>query len=140
MDGPESTITCVDPFLSITDNDHAKYFTDNTEKNFHNNVSLARNSEKLTLVKDRSRSFFGRNEKLFDIVYIDGSHQKNDVTGDVYNGFRYLKPGGLLWINNYRGSDRTIQRAAVEVLTPLQQQNRFTVLNNKRQLGIRKNN
>jgi predicted O-methyltransferase YrrM len=54
----ESTLTCVDPFLTIEDNDHKQYLTNNEEKNFDHNVSICRNSEKITVRKITSDKFF----------------------------------------------------------------------------------
>lgn len=44
----------------------------------------------------RSREFWEKNDKTFDLIYIDGSHNYADVKLDLYEAWKVLKPGGLL--------------------------------------------
>ena len=39
LNNSESTLTCVDPFLNISNNDHSALFNNDTEKNFDYNIS-----------------------------------------------------------------------------------------------------
>ena len=39
--------------------------------------------------------------RMFDIIYIDGSHAADDVLEDAILSARLLKPGGLLIIDDY---------------------------------------
>ena len=53
-----STLTCVDPFLSIDDNDHKTLLTSNQEENFLNNISNTLFSDKILFKKTTSDIFF----------------------------------------------------------------------------------
>ena len=40
--------------------------------------------------------------RVFDFIYIDGSHDKADVLYDVINSFHLLKKGGVMILDDYR--------------------------------------
>jgi predicted O-methyltransferase YrrM len=41
------------------------------------------------------------NEALFDLIYVDGSHQATDVLQDAILSFQLLRVGGLLIFDDY---------------------------------------
>lgn len=47
----------------------------------------------------------GGRRETFDLVYIDGSHQAQDVLADAVLGFRLLRKGGLLIFDDYLWSE-----------------------------------
>ena len=52
-----------------------------------------------------SDNFFERAEGvLFDMIYVDGSHDPEVLSRDLVNAVSILAPGGLLWVDDY-GSD-----------------------------------
>ncbi len=75
-----------------------------TERNFHANCFLSSASAKVFSFKMTSRDFFEHNSKLFDLVYVDGSHTLSDVSRDLQDAFDATRAGGIIWIDDY-GSD-----------------------------------
>jgi len=43
-----------------------------------------------------SDAFFLQNRETFDIVYVDGWHERSQVRRDVLNSLRFLNPGGAI--------------------------------------------
>ena len=98
-----STLTCVDPFLSIDNNDHRDLLLSNQEKNFLNNISNTVFSDKITFEKKTSDSFFSENKKMFNFIYIDGSHEPNQAVSDLDNSLKIITDGGIIWMDDYLG-------------------------------------
>lgn len=46
--------------------------------------------------KMTSDEFFEQNEKMYDIIFIDGLHTEEQVLKDLENAFHYLKEGGTI--------------------------------------------
>jgi predicted O-methyltransferase YrrM len=96
-----SRLTCVDPFLRISNNDHAQYLQNNQEKHFDINITRCNNSEKIKVFKITSDEFFENNEKKYNIIYIDGCHEPEFISRDLENGFKCLEVNGIMWMNDY---------------------------------------
>ena len=96
----KTNLTCVDtfkPFQELQD-DNSKKFND-VFKNFKNNTSKF--SEKLKIVKNTSKSFFKTNKKKYDFIYVDGSHEFDDVVHDAKKSFKCLKKGGIIIFDDF---------------------------------------
>ena len=106
LDYPNSSLTCVDPFLKIPDNDHKNLLT-NAEPYFDHNVSVCKNAEKITVYKTTSDAFFENpgNLKTYNFIYIDGCHYPDFIKRDMENCFAVLAPGGIMWMDDYGGGD-----------------------------------
>ena len=52
------------------------------------------------VLKMTSDDFFLTNEKIFNVVFIDGMHQSEYVLRDFNNTLNYLKPGGLIMVDD----------------------------------------
>jgi hypothetical protein len=105
LDNNDSSLTCVDPFLNIDNNDHARFLCDNQEKNFDYNISVCNNSEKIEINKITSDEFFKRNKKTFNFIYIDGCHECDFITRDMENSFNVLENDGIMWMDDYGGGN-----------------------------------
>jgi len=57
LDNPKSTLTYVDPFLNIDNNDHKNFLANNEEQTFNKNISICRNSDKISVHKITSDAF-----------------------------------------------------------------------------------
>lgn len=105
LEHPESTLTCVDPFLSLEDNDHKMYlevdFKNIIEKNFDYNISICKNKEKIEVNKITSDDFFKNNTKYFNFIYIDGCHLCDFIKRDMENSFKFLEINGIMWMDDY---------------------------------------
>ena len=95
-------MTCVDPFLSIETNDH-KELLNNVESKFDHNISVCKNSDKITVHKITSDKFFETpsNLKTYTFIYIDGCHECDFIKRDMENCFAVLAHGGIMWMDDY---------------------------------------
>jgi len=105
LDNPKSTLTCVDPFLTINNNDHSKFLQNNEEMNFDYNISTCKNSNRITIHKITSDNFFENNNQTYNFIYIDGSHELNFIKRDMENSFNILEKNGIMWMDDYSGGD-----------------------------------
>jgi len=105
MENPKSRLTCVDPFLTINDNDHTQYLQNNEEKNFDFNLSNCKNSDKITIHKTTSDIFFETNTQTYNCIYIDGCHEPDFIKRDMENSFDVLEKDGIMWMDDYGGGD-----------------------------------
>jgi predicted O-methyltransferase YrrM len=102
LEHPKSTLTCVDPFLNVENNDHMIFLQNNEEGNFDYNTSICKYPEKIIIHKITSDSFFAeRVEGIYDFIYIDGCHIPEFVTRDMENSFRVLACNGIMWMDDY---------------------------------------
>jgi len=78
----------------------------------HNNINFdlvykncSENLKKLNipnnLIKDTSDNFFQKNNKKFNVIYIDGSHFYDDVKKDFINSMNCLDDGGILICDDF---------------------------------------
>ena len=105
LNHPNSRLICVDPFLTIHNNDHIKFLLNNEEANFDYNISTCRNTDKITVHKITSDKFFENNRKTYNFIYIDGSHDPEYIKRDMENAFNILEKNGIMWMDDYGGGD-----------------------------------
>ncbi len=98
----ESTLDCVDPFHLEDKNTPV---TTSTELFFKRNIARSKNAQKCRLHQVFSDEFFQTNEKMYDVIYIDGSHTPVCIRADMLNSFRFLHVGGIMWMDDYLGGD-----------------------------------
>jgi len=103
INAPESTLTCVDPFLLFEKNDHKDLLFNNEEKNFDYNIQSCKNSDKITIYKITSDEFFANNLNTFNFIYVDGCHEPEYIKRDLENSFAVLEDGGIMWMDDYDG-------------------------------------
>ena len=92
-------ITCVDTW-SGSDEHNRKDFN-LIEKNFDFNTSFYQSKNLLIKQKMTSNMFFDKNQKYFDLIYIDGDHSSEQVKIDLINSWNSLKNGGFLVLDDY---------------------------------------
>jgi len=112
-----STLTCVDPFLSIDDNDHRNILSSKQEENFLSNISSTLFPDKVTFKKTTSNIFFKENTKKFNFIYIDGSHVPSQVVSDLDNAIKIISDDGIIWMDDYNGGDPPIKPAVDEYIS-----------------------
>jgi predicted O-methyltransferase YrrM len=138
LDHKNSRLTCVDPFLNINNNDHVQYLLNNEEKNFDYNISVCRNSNKITVHKVTSDNFFKNiNNKTYNFIYIDGCHECEFITRDMENSFNVLEKNGIMWMDDYGGgTDNNIKNTMNTFLEKYKGQ--YELLHMDYQLAIKK--
>lgn len=96
----ESTLDCVDPFLP--EDPMTPNVSDVTYRTFLANIEQSSYPEKVTHHKMLSSEYLRANKKMYDIVYLDGSHLYEDVLADLEDIFPFVIPGGIVWCDDYR--------------------------------------
>jgi predicted O-methyltransferase YrrM len=137
LDNKNSTLTCVDPFLLIDNNDHKQYLQNNEEKSFDHNISICNNSEKITVRKLTSDVFFENNSEIYNFIYIDGCHKPDFIKRDMENSFHCLEKNGIMWMDDYGGGDGIQIKHAMD--TFLQRYNgQYELIHKGYQIAIKK--
>ena len=93
-----SNITCVDTWQGS--DEHNIDFKE-IENNFDHNTYNLQLKGLLIKVKMTSDNFFQKNQKNFDLIYVDGDHSSHQVKIDINNSWNSLKPGGFLILDDY---------------------------------------
>jgi predicted O-methyltransferase YrrM len=133
----ESSLTCIDPFLKIENNDHKELLLENAEENFDYNISICKNSSKIIIKKITSDEFFKNNTNIYNFIYIDGCHEPEFIKRDMLNSFKILEKGGVMWMDDYGGGDGvSIRNAMDNILESLNGQ--FKLIHKGYQLAIQK--
>jgi predicted O-methyltransferase YrrM len=137
IDNPHSSLTCVDPFLTIDNNDHGNILQNGEELNFDYNITNCKNKERITIHKITSDKFFENNSKTYNFIYIDGCHEIEFIKRDMENSFNILEKDGIMWMDDYGGGDGIIIKKTMDDF--LEKYNgQYELINKGYQLAIRK--
>ena len=136
LDHPESSLTCVDPFTTIEKNSCSSMFK-NKEENFDFNISICKNSNKISIRKIISDKFFETNDKYYNFIYIDGCHKPDFIVRDMKNSFKYLKKDGIMWMDDYKGGRGNKIKNAMDSFLK-EYKGKYLMLHKKYQLAIKK--
>ncbi len=137
LDNPDSTLTCVDPFLTIDNNDHKQFLQNKEEENFDYNISISKNSNKIKVCKVTSYVFFETNNKTYNFIYIDGCHEPEIIKRDMANSFKFLEKNGIMWMDDYLGGDGIQIRRAIDAVLQ-QYTGQYELIHQAYQIAIRK--
>jgi len=100
---PDSEVTCVDTFAGIPAYEAYGIGGPELEKRFDRNVALV-DSSRVRKRPGRSHRVLSdllATAELFDLIYIDASHQALDVLADAALAWQLLSPHGLLIFDDY---------------------------------------
>ena len=124
LDHPNSTLDIVDPFLVADPT--TPQVSGSTESIARGNIARSLHAPKVKIYKLFSTEYYkqlrgpdGTPTKLYDLIYMDGSHEPEDVKVDLQECFQLLKPGGILWMDDYNWNFKgkgAIKRAIDSVL------------------------
>jgi predicted O-methyltransferase YrrM len=137
LNDSESTLMCVDPFMTIENNDHEYLLKNNEEDNFDYNISHCKNSDKITVRKITSDEFFETNDKCYNFIYIDGCHEPDFILRDMKNSFNCLLKDGIMWCDDYLGGDGIQIKNTMDSFLK-EYEGRYQLLLKGYQLAIRK--
>jgi len=93
----QPVLYCVDPWIPYSEHPNLNF--NRIEKNFD------ANTKNLNIIKFKmfSSDFFKKNNKNFDLIYIDGSHSSDDVFFDAMESFKILNKYGVLFFDDFFG-------------------------------------
>jgi len=137
LNNPNSTLTCVDPFLTIDNNDHKQFLQNKEEQNFDYNISISKNSNKIKVCKVTSDVFFETNNKTYNFIYIDGCHETEIIKRDMVNSFKVLEKNGIMWMDDYLGGDGIQIRNVIDAVLE-QYTGQYELIHKAYQIAIRK--
>jgi beta-1,4-mannosyl-glycoprotein beta-1,4-N-acetylglucosaminyltransferase len=103
LDHPESLIVSVDPFST---EDSTTPLTESTKSIFEHNVATSRFPEKSRLIVGYSQDVLCRlinQGETYDYIVVDGSHLAKDTLLDACLAFQLLRPGGVMFFDDYLG-------------------------------------
>ena len=93
-------LTCVDTWKGSYEQVHKKIDFNIVEENFDNNIKLYKDN--INKYKSSSHDFFKlKNLKEYDFIFIDGSHEFDDVLADANSSFKLLKQGGFMLFDDF---------------------------------------
>jgi len=140
IDNEKSCLTCVDPFLNISNNDHNQFLMNNEEENFDYNIKNCKNPNKIKIYKITSDEFFNNNNnKTYDFIYIDGCHYPEFIKRDMENSFKCLNENGIMWMDDYLGGNENVIKNAMDEFL-IKYKDQYEIINNNYQLAIKKIN
>lgn len=105
----DGEMVCVDPMLnspiSAYDDSEPAEHTDLIADVFRHNTELVRASDQtVTLVRKPSMLAMSQmilDQEHFDVIYVDGCHNAEDVLADAVMAFRLLRTGGIMVFDDY---------------------------------------
>ena len=94
-------VTCVDPFdeYESVESLAKKQDMKRVYDTFQSNIKDFK--DRINHCKISSNEFFKKNNELFDIIYIDGSHYYIDVENDFKNSLNCLNVGGIIIFDDF---------------------------------------
>lgn len=124
---------CIDPFDL---GDTTSTLTNNTKTTFLNNIKNSLNYTKIIFSQQYSTSFFQINSNTYDFIYIDGSHELEQIKIDMNECWKILERGGIMWMDDYLGADgQSIKMCMDSVLSTF---SNFVIIHSGYQLAIKK--
>lgn len=114
----------------------------NFEDVFDYYVSRVDQDNKVEVYRQTSDVFFLRHRMFdtsqFDFVYIDGSHETDQVLRDAVNAEQVLKVGGVMAFDDYTwGTGRNIPKPAIDAFLRCYE-NKIEIIEKSSQVWIRK--
>jgi predicted O-methyltransferase YrrM len=133
---PDSFIVSVDPFMET---DRTTPVDVTTGSRFLTNISTSPDAHKVQFHMITSLEYMWTNpHRQFDLVYIDGSHEIDDIRLDILGLVGLVKSGGVLWMDDYLGGhDTSIKTCIDECVEEITQTRLVQVLHSGYQLGLK---
>ena len=103
----DGVIYCVDTFKGGQEHDgmDLSRLRDVFEENISACAKLTQEVKILENLSFKSLAMLIMAELEFDFIYVDGSHEIQDVITDACMAFQLLKPGGVMLFDDYEGTE-----------------------------------
>jgi predicted O-methyltransferase YrrM len=127
----------IDPFLI---SDQTTQLTDSTFNTFIQNISKSNYSDRCILLKDLSSNvlpILTIEKRIFDLIFIDGSHLKRDIIVDLILSWKMLRSGGYLVMDDYLNEGGAVKECLHFWLDSLER-DEWTILHDKYQVIVEK--
>jgi predicted O-methyltransferase YrrM len=123
---PECHLTCLDHFQGSPKEHHGDTFADRlpgVEERFDLNVKPY--GDRVEKVKSHSTPALHAmkiKQRKFDLIYVDGNHERDEVMLDSVLSWQCLKTNGIIIWDDYDmgGADADIPRSAIDMFIALQ--------------------
>ncbi len=97
----KATITCIDTFSGGSD--HKAEQASRIEERFdHNLAAFGNRIEKVKGLSQQALAGLVAQQRRYDLAYIDGSHERDDVMANSLGVWSMLNPGGSIIWDDYR--------------------------------------
>lgn len=111
-----NSVTAVDTWNGS--DEHSEILFKKVFKNFKININY-KNKSNIIFFKQTSDKFFKRNKNIYNLIYIDGSHEYFQVKKDFKNSFNSLEKNGYIICDDfmwffYKDSDQNPMKAILE--------------------------
>jgi predicted O-methyltransferase YrrM len=137
----DSFMICVDPFFKSGTKEGitTQYVDDDVKARFLKNTVNSENSKQIIHLNNTSDHFFKLNEIMFSFIYVDGCHAPEFIRRDLDNSFKFLKIGGIMWMDDYEYPERDCHSCRPKVIMDeflKKYANRLKVIHKGYQLAI----
>jgi predicted O-methyltransferase YrrM len=115
LDHPESSLLCVDPWIS---SDPTTPYTTSgylTKQTFMENISKSKHFKKIKVIQQFSNDFFKVNKETFNFVYIDGSHLVEDIAHDFRESIKIVEPSGFIALDDYDSGSASVKKCIDQI-------------------------
>ena len=89
--------------IDLFEGDGANYGKGDFQEMFQSNVDRCGLTQYITAIKKHSIDASGQWEKPIDILFIDGSHEYEDVKADFKAFYPHVKKGGIIAFHDIKG-------------------------------------
>jgi len=131
-------VNVVDPFVGSGELKNINFRS--VFKTFNKNITSFKN--KIKINKTTSNIFFSKNKKKFNIIYVDGAHDRKSVESDAINAFKYLNKNGIIIFDDFLWSNcnKDLYNCPINALLPFlrKNRNRIEILHINYQLIVKK--
>jgi predicted O-methyltransferase YrrM len=101
-----ATITCIDTFSGSSE--HTPEQASRVEERFDRNIAaFGHRVEKIKGLSRQALAALAAQQRRYDLAYIDGSHERDDVMADSLGVWSMLNPGGSIIWDDYRWGRNT---------------------------------
>lgn len=109
---PRPLITVIDRFQIHAEHGDYEARFDHNIRTFLPHVPV----EKVKSASNLGLSELLREQRVFDLIYVDGSHEAYDVLVDACLGWKLLRPGGVILFDDYYWVHDSIPKRTLEGL------------------------